>query len=296
MAYKSSARERALFQLTLGAAAILIVLCLVALAVLGIARAVVAPDGEEQPPSTPPANEDENKDPSDGKQPEGEQTPDTPDVTEPTVSVAIVLPEGEDMGQAYIDSMVFFGESTTAHLRSRGVLTDGTRTKQVWADASNTMMLSLEILKNKIIYPETGEELTITEAAARKKPKYMVLAFGVNGLSNFAQNQRVYAASYAKLIGAIREASPDTTVILQTVYPVGRNYKAADEVNQKINLLNEWLPDIAKENGAYVVDTASCLKDETGMLRDEYAQQDGLHLSAAAYRAILQYMRTHGCP
>jgi lysophospholipase L1-like esterase len=32
------------------------------------------------------------------------------------------------------------------------------------------------------------------------------------------------------------------------------------------------------------------------MLRDEYAQQDGLHLSAAAYRAILQYMRTHGCP
>ena len=112
MAYKSSARERALFQLTLGAAAILSVLCLVALAVLGIARAVVAPDGEEQLPSTLPADGDE--DPSDGKQPEGEQTPDTPDVTEPTVSVAVVLPEGEDMGQAYIRS-----EEHTSELQSR---------------------------------------------------------------------------------------------------------------------------------------------------------------------------------
>jgi len=296
MAYTISARERAMFRLTLWAAAILMVLCLLGLAVLSIARSAMEPgEGETLPPS----QTTEQGDPQNTEQPDNrsdDPDPEKPDENEPTVSVAVVLPESADMGQAYIDSMIFLGESTTAHLRSRGVLSDGTATKQVWADASNTMMLSLEILKNKIIYPETGEILTIPEAVARKKPAYIVLAFGVNGLSNFAQNQRVYTAAYAKLIGAIREQSPTTKVILQTVYPVGRSYSGAQEVNQKIDLLNEWLPEIARENGAYVVDTASCLTDETGMLRDDYAQQDGLHLSASAYRAILQYLRTHGCP
>ena len=35
------------------------------------------------------------------------------------------LKKSEDMGQEYIDSFVFLGESTTYHLKSRGVLTDG---------------------------------------------------------------------------------------------------------------------------------------------------------------------------
>ena len=294
MTYKISARERALFRLTIVAAAILLVLCLLALLVLGIARSALEGREEDALPSTqPPDGEDASagSDPADDQPSSGEN-----DTEEPSVSVAVVLPESADMGQAYLDSMIFLGESTTAHLRSRGVLTGGTQTKQVWADSSNTMMLSLEILKNKVIYPETGEVVTIPEAVARKKPAYIVLAFGVNGLSGFAQNQRLYASAYAKLIGAIHEQSPDTKVILQTVYPVGQNYEGAREVNQKIDLLNEWLPDIAKENGAYVVDTASCLKDNAGMLRSEYAQADGLHLTADAYRAILQYLRTHGCP
>lgn len=294
MTYKISARERALFRLTIVAAAILLVLCLLALVVLGIARSALEGREEDALPSTqPPDGEDASagSDPTDDQPSSGEN-----DTEEPSVSVAVVLPESADMGQAYLDSMIFLGESTTAHLRSRGVLTGGTQTKQVWADSSNTMMLSLEILKNKVIYPETGEVVTIPEAVARKKPAYIVLAFGVNGLSGFAQNQRLYASAYAKLIGAIHEQSPDTKVILQTVYPVGQNYEGAREVNQKIDLLNEWLPDIAKENGAYVVDTASCLKDNAGMLRSEYAQADGLHLTADAYRAILQYLRIHGCP
>ena len=294
MTYKISARERALFRLTIVAAAVLLVLCLLALVVLGIARSTLEDrDQGEQPSTQPPGSEGASAE----KDPEGDQPlSGENDNEEPSVSVAVVLPESADMGQAYLDSMIFLGESTTAHLRSRGVLTGGTQTKQVWADSSNTMMLSLEILKNKIIYPETGEVVTIPEAVARKKPAYIVLAFGVNGLSGFAQNQRLYASAYAKLIGAIHEQSPDTKVILQTVYPVGQNYEGAREINQKIDQLNEWLPQIAQDNGAYVVDTASCLKDDAGMLRGEYAQADGLHLTADAYRTILQYLRTHGCP
>ncbi len=208
----------------------------------------------------------------------------------------VLLESSADMGQAYIDSMVFFGESTTAHLRSRGVLSGGTASAQVWANESNTMMLSTEILKQKIIYPETGERMTIAQAAAKKQPKYLVLAFGVNGLSQFASNPRLYSLSYAKLIAAVHEASPKTTVILQTVYPVAHQYRDAVRVNADIERLNAMLPEIAATNGAYVVDTASVLRDEYGMLRAEYAMEDGLHLRRQAYTEILQYLRVHGCP
>ncbi|MBQ7338571.1 MAG: SGNH/GDSL hydrolase family protein [Clostridia bacterium] len=288
-------------QFTLCAAALLLVMCLLALAVFGVARAVLEEKDSSLSGENPDDGDTEQSDDGNQNLPaqSGEPTGDEPiggDGTTPVNASSAVLGESEDMGQSYIDSMVFFGESTTAHLRSRGVLTGGTATTQVWADASNTMMLSLEILRNKIIYPETGEQMTIEQAVAQKKPKYMVLAFGVNGLSGFVGNERLYAASYAKLIGAIKAASPETTVILQTVYPVGQSYSDADAVNQKIRQLNEWLPKIAEDNGAYLVDTASCLKDAAGTLRVEFAQSDGLHLTAAAYREILNYLRTHGCP
>jgi lysophospholipase L1-like esterase len=108
----------------------------------------------------------------------------------------------------------------------------------------------------------------------------------------------LYATSYAKLIGAIKAKSPDTVIILQTVYPVGASPEGFSKdgvtLNGYIDTLNEWLLDIAKQNGVYVVDTASALKDADGLLASAYDTGDGIHLTVAAYDVILQYLRTHG--
>ena len=298
MKQPARSKEQAFFRLILIAIVSLALLCLLALGVLAVARvaldddSVLSDDMQSGEPTTSDQQEGVTP-PREGDEPAGE-TPD--DDTAPVGKLAGALGETPDRGQAYIDSMLFFGESTTAHLRSRGVLSGGKATQQVLSDASNTMMLSMEILRKTILYPQTGEPMTVEQAVAKLQPKYMVLAFGVNGLSGFVANRELYARSYAKLIGAIRTASPQTTVILQTVYPVGTSYDDAAAVNAKIRQLNEWLPAIAQENGAYLVDTASCLADGQGMLRPEFAQADGLHLTAAAYREILAYLRTHACP
>ena len=76
------------------------------------------------------------------------------------------LPQSEDMGQEYIDSFVFIGESTTYHLKSRGVLSGGTNTDQVWGPKSGTLMLDPTTASCRIVYPETNEEIDIAEAAA----------------------------------------------------------------------------------------------------------------------------------
>lgn len=261
--------------------------CLLALIALGV-LALTAPEAPEAKPDEPSFEEEYPV-----YDPNAPSDPD--DAAIPTHTR--ILAETADAGQGYIDRMIFVGESTTAHLRSRGVLSGGTDTQQVWSNSSNTMTLDLNILKKTIRYPVSGVDMTIPEAAASAKPDYIVLSFGLNGIIGFEKNADMYKTAYGMLIDAIHEASPTTVVLLQTVYPVAANQTTfadnATTLNGYVRKLNELLPTIAEQHDAYVVDTASCLADVQGLLRADYQNGDGLHLTRAAYHAILNYLRTH---
>ena len=207
-------------------------------------------------------------------------------------SSSAVLEETEDMGQEYIDSMIFFGDSNTDHLRSYGMLKGGRDTKQVWSPESQTVTLNSEITNVKIIYPETGAQMTVPEAAALKKPEYLVISLGTNGVSTLTESQFKYC--YKKLINAVKEASPNTKIIVQSIYPVTSWYTGFS--NEKINTANGWLLEIAEETGVKYADTASVLKDTDGALEESYNSdhEDGYHVNAEAYEKILNYLRTHG--
>ena len=209
-----------------------------------------------------------------------------------TPTYSAILAETEDLGQEYIDSMIFLGDSNTAHMRSFGVLKDGKSTTQVWSPESNTLALDSQITSKKIVYPKTGEEITIVEAVKREKPKYLVISLGTNGLYSLDESQFKYC--YNKLLSAIKEASPDTKIIIQSIYPVTSWYK--NLTNDKINTANQWLIDIATEAKVKYIDTASVLKDSKGCLKESFNSyhKDGYHINAEAYKAILEYIRTHG--
>ena len=253
-------------------ALILVVVCAVAALALGIATVAT---GDSSPKKTT------------GKD-------DTSTIAPPS---GVTLGEEEDAGMEYIDRMIFFGESTTAHLSSRGGLSNGKM--QVWKDASGTKRLSSKLLSETIVYPRTGESLTISEAVALEKPDYMVLSFGLNGITSFVSNKDSYVNNYAKLIEAIQKASPDTKIILQSIYPVTVACDDWNESGKTISeytaTLNEWLPEIAAahENVRYV-DTASVLTDTDGCLDEQFDYSgDGIHLTETAYARILYYLRTH---
>ncbi|MBE6596171.1 MAG: hypothetical protein E7641_00735 [Ruminococcaceae bacterium] len=212
-----------------------------------------------------------------------------------------LLSESEDMGEEYIDSIIFLGESTTYHMKSRGVLKDGSETKQIWAPEGGTMTLDMSVGSVKIVYPETGEKLTVSEAAARKKPKMMILTFGLNGaVQNIKKGEGYFKSCYSKLISAIRAASPSTVIILQSAFPVAKNMDMSrysvsyEELNRYIDKINLWSLELSAESGLRYLSTADILKGESGALRPEYQQGDGYHLTEEAYRKILGYIRTHG--
>jgi hypothetical protein len=216
----------------------------------------------------------------------------------PPADDGVTLPATSDAGIAYQDSIIFVGDSTTAHLRSRGVLTGGTETRQVWVPSDNTLLLDFNITKKKIVYPATGIEMTIAEATEKDKPAYMILTIGLNGITSFVNNKNLYQNCYGSLIDTIKKASPDTKIILQSVYPVAANQRTftADAVtlNGYIDILNGYVKELAADKEVRYLDTNSALKGPDGLLPESYQNGDGIHLTAEGYRVILDYIRTHG--
>ena len=214
---------------------------------------------------------------------------------------ASVMQKGEDLGQAYIDSFIFFGESTTYHLKSRGVLSGGTETHQVWGPPNGTVNLDTTIGTLKIVYPPTGEQLTIGEAARREQPKRMLLCFGLNGaVGNVRRGKEYFQSCYRIVLDAIQKNSPSTEIFLQSAFPVAENMDMShfsvdlDTLNTHIRTINEWTEELAEEYGIGYLNTAEILCDENGRLQKSYQNGDGHHLTAEAYRKILYYIRTHG--
>ena len=199
-----------------------------------------------------------------------------------------------------INEFIFLGESTTYHLKSRGVLVGGNQTTQVWAPKSGTLMLDTSTAFCRIVYPETSEELELSEALSRKKPKFILLTFGLNGATkSISKGSEYFKSCYSKLINTIHSASPDTVVILQSCFPIGKGMDMsahsvdAETLNSYIDTINEWSAELASKLSLSYINTSPTLKGSDGFLKPEYHTEDGYHLTKDAYVEILNYIRTY---
>ena len=230
------------------------------------------------------------------------QTPTLTDGVNASLSLnEATLKESEDFGQKYIDSLIFLGESTTYHLKSRGVLSGGTDTKQVWAPTSGTVNLDPATKDLKIIYPNTNKQMTVAEAAAIERPEYIVMTFGLNGaVQKVNKGEDYFKRCYLSLIDSVRRSSPETKIILQSAFPVAENMDVSNysvnlkTLNEYIDTINSWSLELAAEQGLRYLNTSEILKNENGYLAHDYQSGDGHHLSEKAYKKILTYIRTHG--
>lgn len=231
-----------------------------------------------------------------------ERETETTDIPANQETVSALLPQTPDAGLSYQNKLFFFGESTTAHLaRNGGILAE---TRQVLKDDSGTRTLSLRTPGETVNYiSKAGEtkQIPFSDAIRIEAPEYLVLSFGLNRITSFINDKDTFLKSYRNLISAVKEASPGTKIILQSVYPVNENCNIfsvdAETVNSYINTLNSWILELAEsEKNVRYADTASVLKDGNGMLKSAYDNGDGHHLTNSAYQEILIYLRTHAYP
>ncbi|MCD7852741.1 MAG: SGNH/GDSL hydrolase family protein [Oscillospiraceae bacterium] len=224
---------------------------------------------------------------------EHDNTPETagPDGTAEAVSVR--LAETEDAGRDYLDRLVFLGDSTTygiGYYYEQGY-TELCPSSQVWTPASGTLTLSQYNIAT-IVYPETSEELTITEAVTQAEPEYLYITLGVNGVS--FMDEEWFKRDYSALVESIRAASPDTKIVLNSIYPVAASYAHQDEIsNEKIRAANGWIEQVATDTGCRFLYSYEAVVDESGNLPEERQNGDGIHLNGEAFTEVMYYIRTH---
>ena len=143
-----------------------------------------------------------------------------------------------------------------------------------------------------------GDVCDYLHATAKKlatnKPKKLILLSSynqdknnkkVNVSANFSTDTIVM--SMEKAIKAVKEVSPETEIILQSVIPVNSSYeKYADfkTTGKKLQKTNKELKKLAKKYNTTWLDLTPVLADENGELKAEYTN-DGFHLMGKGYVA-----------
>ncbi len=211
-----------------------------------------------------------------------------------------ILTETEDAGDDYIRDIVFVGESTTYGLMFYDMLPDSAGKEQVWTPTSGTLMLTNannDIGKINTYNIDTGysEDMLIKDAAAMYKPEYMVITLGLNGIGFYIEDDvEYYVGEYVKLLNSIMEASPDTKIIVQSVFPVGENYEYKISLsNTRINKANYLFAKMCDQMGIKFLNSAPIFQNENGDLKYELHNGDELHLSPAGLQAELDFIKTH---
>lgn len=214
-----------------------------------------------------------------------------PELTPVDYDSPALLPISEDAGDAYLDRITFVCDSPTYWMWPNGLLGGGKDTKQIWTGPQGTMTLAY-LRGYKILDPFDGVERTIAEAAALHRPDIIVIALGINGIA--FMDEEYFKVEYANLIDELQQASPETQIILQSMYPILPSYKHWGQItNASITMGNSWILQLAEAYGLPYLDTFSALLAEDGNAHPEWMQNDGLHPNKAGLTEILAYIRTH---
>jgi acyl-CoA thioesterase I len=67
-----------------------------------------------------------------------------------------------------------------------------------------------------------------------------------------------------------------------------QSYQAT--INARVLATNEWLRELARQEGVLLLDLQPLTSDDAGVRRREFAAADGSHISAAGYQAISDYV------
>lgn len=208
----------------------------------------------------------------------------------------VILQKADDAGEAYINETIFIGDSITANGLGWGFFPY----RNVWAlpaiqpDTIQTTPI--------VVYggEDGDEELLAVEAAAKYKPKRILVNIGSNCV--YKMPPETFSAEYGKFLKSFREKSPETQIIICSVLPVDKRYDESKKTayttnNDKVNKVNYALADLCRKENYRFLNLAESLKDEAGQARQGYLYDtDGIHPNKSTYPMIIEYIRTHPWP
>jgi len=190
-----------------------------------------------------------------------------------------------------LSKTVFLGDSNIAHLAAYGLVDD----ERILTGSEYYLTLEPDVFRKYVVCKKANKEMTPAEAVKFLSPDFLVITLGTDGALSL--DREGFELSYDELIESIKNVSPNTEIILQSIFPVRqgeRNIRFYDVkyANQKFTEANKWISELAEKYDLCYINTASVLCDESGELKREYntAHLDGYHLNREGLCAMLDYI------
>lgn len=244
----------------------------------------MAPPAETRVATPPEATESPRNEAVVLLRPEPTPTP-TPvlafDFTQPAPETAAVEDD-------WFSDAVFIGDSRTDGLR----LYSGIQGADFYCYKGLTIF---EVDERKIV-ELNGNSYSVVEAL-EKGPQYakIYISLGVNELGYY--NDDAYHQAFSEFLDTVKALQPDAIIYLENLVPVNpqkcAEYKQPYYVNNdRVAAYNAIYPQLATEHQVALLDVASALSDENGILPAD-ATADGVHFTKAWYQKWLAYLMNH---
>ena len=186
--------------------------------------------------------------------------------------------------ESYFSNAVFIGDSRTVGLKMYGNIgatfhaSDGMNIYNLWTEKFCEV---------------NGKKVTLEEALSVQEFEKVYIQIGINEISWGTADG--FAAAYAQTVEKIKELQPKAVIFVQGIMRVTKEKSESDAVysNERINLRNEKLSELADRKRVFYIDINEALCDEEGHLNSDYTY-DEFHLLASKYVLWVAYLMEHG--
>ena len=186
--------------------------------------------------------------------------------------------------ESYFSNALFIGDSRTMGLKMYGNIgatfyaSDGMNIYNLWTEEFCEV---------------NGKKVTLEEALTLQEFEKVYIQIGINEMGWGTADG--FAAAYAQTVDRIKELQPKAVIFVQGIMRVTKEKSESDAVysNDRINLRNEKLAELADRKRVFYIDINEALCDEEGHLNSEYTY-DEFHLFASKYALWVEYLMSHG--
>ena len=165
-------------------------------------------------------------------------------------------------------------------------------------------LLDNPCVKSRNTWPDVVNSLpALAKQIAAKQPRAIVLQSSYNMPDSLPKGANLGAdfdadtivAKMQEAIDAIRQASPDTKILIQSLIPVNSTYEKYAAFNgtaKKVKAANKKLQKLAKKAKVTWVDVYPAMVDANGDLKAEYTN-DGFKLMGRGYSAWAEILKPY---
>lgn len=193
------------------------------------------------------------------------------------------LKETPDKGNEYFSKIVLVGDSNIKNLFLTGFVPGN----QAWY----LPCITSESYFYEKLYIAGREQILLLDAVEKYKPKIMILNLGTFSTAWISTD--TFFTKSNELIQEIKKKSPETKLILSSIYPIRKGDNINDFNQQVINTYNYYILQMAEKYKLKFLNVQEVLKGDDGYGKDSYFIDDKFHFSDSGRTVLLKYIRTH---